>query len=61
MRRPPKAPPSRLPSHFTGQVLGSTVEIKSNVTLNHLPVPVPGLDNVQGFSQIVVSIREVIS
>jgi hypothetical protein len=24
-------------------------------------VPVPGLDNVQGFSQIVVSIREVIS
>jgi hypothetical protein len=37
------------------------VEIKSSVKLNHLPVPVPGLDNVQGFSQIVVSFREVIS
>jgi hypothetical protein len=61
MGRSPKAPPSRPPSHFTGQVLGNTVEIKSNVTLNHLPVFVPGLDNVQGSNQIVVSIREVIS
>jgi hypothetical protein len=61
MRRPPKAPPSRPPSHFTGQVLGNTVEIKSNVKLNHLPVLVPELDNVQGFSQIVDSFREVIS
>ena len=60
MRRPPKAPRSRPPCHFTGQVLGNTVEI-SNVTLNHLPVLVPGLDNVQGFDQTVVSIREVIS
>ena len=61
MRRPTKAPPSRPPSHFTGQVLGNTVEIKSNVKLNHLPVPVPGLDNVQGFSQIVVSFRHFTS
>ena len=37
------------------------MEIKSNVKLNHLLVFVPGLDNVQGFNQIVVSIREVIS
>jgi hypothetical protein len=61
MRRPPKAPPSRPPSLFTGQVLRNTVEIKSNVKLNHLPVPVPGLNAVQGFSRIVVSFREVIS
>jgi hypothetical protein len=61
MRPPPKAPPSRPPSHFTGQVLGNIVESKSNVTLNHLPVPVPGLDDVQWFSQVVVSFREVIS
>jgi len=60
MRRPPKAPRSRPPSHFTGQVLGNTAEI-SNVTLSHRPVLVPGLDHVQGFNQIVVSIREVIS
>jgi hypothetical protein len=61
MRRPPKAPRSRPPCHFTGQVLGNTVAIKSNFTLNHQPVLVPGLHNVQGFNQTVVSIREVIS
>ena len=61
MRRPPKAPPSRPPCHFTGRVLGSTVEIKSSFTLNHQPVLVPGLDNVQGFNQTVVYVREVIS
>jgi hypothetical protein len=61
MRPPPKAPPSRPPSNFTGQVLGNIVEGKSNVTLNHLPVLVPGLDNVQWFTQVVVSFREVIS
>ena len=61
MRRPPKAPPSRPPFNFTGQVLGNIVEGKSNVTLNHLPVLVPGLDNVQWFTQVVVSFREVIS
>jgi hypothetical protein len=46
MRRPPKAPRSRPPCHFTGQVLENTVAIKSNFTLNHRPVPVPGLDHV---------------
>ena len=46
---------------FTGQVLGDTVEIKNNFTLNYQPVLVPGLDNVQGFNQKVVYIREVVS
>jgi hypothetical protein len=46
MRRPPKAPRSRPPCHFTGQVLENTVAIKSNFTLNRRPVPVPGLDHV---------------
>jgi hypothetical protein len=60
MRRPPKAPRSRAPCHFTGQVLRNTVEIKS-LTTNHQAVLVLGLDDVQGFNQTVVSIREVIS
>lgn len=46
---------------FIGQVLGSTVEIKNNFTLNYQPVLVDGLDNVQGFNQNVVYIREVVS
>ena len=44
---------------FTGQVLGSTVNILNHFTMQYQPVLVPGLDSVQGFNQNVVYIREV--
>lgn len=46
---------------FTGQVLGTNVDIRNNFTLAYQPVLPPGLGNVDGFNQNVVYIREVIS
>lgn len=46
---------------FTGQVLGNSVAIQNNGTLSYQPVLVDGLDNIHGFNQNVVYIREVVS
>lgn len=46
---------------FTGQVLGNTVDIKNNFTMQYQPVLVPGLDSIEGFNQNIVYIREVVS
>jgi hypothetical protein len=46
---------------FTGQVLGNTVEIKNNFTLNYQPTFPDDLDVITGFNQNVVYIREVVS
>jgi hypothetical protein len=45
---------------FQGQVIGRSVVIGNNFTMNYLPVKVPG-QNIVGFDQDIAYIREVVS
>jgi hypothetical protein len=44
---------------FSGQVLGQTVNITNNATINYKPVLLPGIGQITGFQQDVVYEREV--
>jgi hypothetical protein len=44
---------------FSGQVLGQTVNITNNATINYKPVLLPGIGKITGFQQDVVYEREV--
>jgi hypothetical protein len=44
---------------FSGQVLGQTVSITNNATINYKPVLLPGIGKITGFQQDVVYEREV--
>jgi cytoskeletal protein CcmA (bactofilin family)/Tfp pilus assembly protein PilX len=46
-------------SGFTGQAYGSPVSAQNQVTLNYVPVFVPGISTITGFRQNVQYIREV--
>lgn len=46
---------------FNGQVLGGTVNINNQFTLNYVPVKVPGAGEITGFDQDIAYIREVVS
>ncbi len=44
---------------FSGQILGQTVNLANNFTLNYKPVLLPGVGKIIGFQQDVVYVREV--
>jgi Tfp pilus assembly protein PilX len=44
---------------FTGQVMGQTVNITNNTTINYKPVQIPGIGKIVGFQQDVVYEREI--
>jgi hypothetical protein len=44
---------------FSGQVLGQSVDIANNATINYKPVLLPGFGTITGFQQDVVYEREV--
>jgi len=44
---------------FGGQVIGGTVNIKNQFTLNFVPVKVPGAGEITGFDEDIAYIREV--
>ena len=44
---------------FTGQVIGDSVVINNHFTMNATPVVVPGAEDIVGFQQSIVYIREV--
>jgi hypothetical protein len=46
---------------FSGQVMGQTVNITNNATINYKPVLIPGIGKVIGFQQDVVYEREIAS
>ena len=46
---------------FNGQVLGGTVNINNQFTLNYVPVRVPGAGEITGFNEDIAYIREVVN
>jgi len=44
---------------FSGQIIGATVDISGNCTINFRPVLIPGTGTISGFQQSIVYIREV--
>ncbi len=48
-------------TNFGGQVIGGTVNINNQFTLNYVPVKVPGAGEVTGFNEDIAYIREVTS
>lgn len=44
---------------FSGQIIGNSVNLQGNFTLNYQPVLIPGVGSIIGFQQDVVYIREV--
>jgi hypothetical protein len=45
---------------LTGQVIGQTVNITNQATINYKPVLLPGIGKIVGFQQDVVYEREII-
>jgi hypothetical protein len=43
---------------FSGQILGNTVNISNNATINFKPTLIPGTGNIAGFTQSIVYLRE---
>jgi Tfp pilus assembly protein PilX len=43
---------------FSGQILGNTVNISNNATINFKPTLIPGTGNITGFTQSIVYLRE---
>jgi hypothetical protein len=44
---------------FSGQIIGATVQITNNCTINFRPVLIPGAGQIAGFQQSIVYVREV--
>jgi Tfp pilus assembly protein PilX len=43
---------------FSGQILGNTVQITNNATINFKPTLIPGTGTITGFTQSIVYLRE---
>lgn len=47
--------------NFNGQVIGGTVNVNNQFTLNYVPVKVPGAGEITGFNEDIAYIREVVN
>jgi hypothetical protein len=45
---------------FTGQALGSPINISNQFTLTYYPVLIPGVTGITGFDQDISYVREVV-
>jgi hypothetical protein len=44
---------------MSGQLLGGTLLVNNQLTMNFVPVLVPGVGNIDGFNEDIAYIREV--